>query len=68
MENAHSARTAWPELPDDLHRTVADLLGGPVTSAESPAEHAHAAGLPTARGARRIGLVAGTLELNRAPA
>jgi hypothetical protein len=68
MENEHAERTAWFELPDELHRIVANLLGGPVTSAESPAEHAHAAGLPTARGARRSGLAAGTLEVNRAPA
>jgi hypothetical protein len=35
MENQHAARTAWHELPDELHRTVAEMLGGPVSRAVS---------------------------------
>jgi hypothetical protein len=33
MENPRAERTAWHELPDELHCIVAEMLGGPVTSA-----------------------------------
>jgi hypothetical protein len=35
MGNAEQRRTAWSELPAELHQTVAEVLGGPVTSAVS---------------------------------
>jgi hypothetical protein len=35
MGNAEHRRTAWTELPAELRETVANLLGGPVTSAVS---------------------------------
>jgi hypothetical protein len=37
MGNVERRRTAWAELPGELHRTVAELLGGPDTGAVSQA-------------------------------